>query len=897
MNIDKLNPQSNFGAGTPAKDFLNKNVSSIKTKIKYTGSNKSVIITPFLSIGGNTLRDSSWLSGANNNQKTVDLSTYSGPESIDSLVDGASEVVLYGAIESLKDFRPLIRKLRQWLELNPKSTIKYMPLSVDESDADAFYRLWGKISDVKDLFSAMGFQVKKDGVSLSISFELDHYGLFLDKMNMPKPGFKHLLVSTEHSDYRVQGGMGSYIKECCDLYGEEKSMLIVDDNHNLNRGFIKKNRWFSIQNLIGEDNFDTLKNEDDGFSFGLPLMEAIKTVCFYYDFDSIEFFEGGAYRVIQAKKSGMLPSDIKIITTCHGSVVHLFNGKGEMMNPEYSRYALREKYTTENSDVTIFPTKYLKESYEKLDIYANNPVIRRLPMNTSKQPPRNRTKKYDTFIYIGKTNVRKGFDLFLNTALALAEENTIRPSKIECFVTNTNIEDKQLIPLMDKVKKYYDVRIRSLMRAELMVTLSSLADKSLALLPYPGDNHSLVILEMMYMGIDFIAIDAGGTPELVPNNLRKNFIAPHDLNGLFQFTKQALTKLTTRSVRIQELQNKYMIEQQRINDMYKASYFSNIVVNNNISKYALSHEGAPSIVLMLAFSDTNYEIYSKNIESRIKDLLLQVIGLRIYINNEIIAKSIGINYFDNLAESEINTISYGLSNEDNIMICYNEIPSKELLLMRLAPMSYYTCFSEQSYAKLALKNYDHGELHEGIDIIEPRQPLDDFNTIELLLGSRVGGGSLYFNRSGVDNSALKKIIRGFYLSSESIHISIKQAGENLILIPVKMSMSYPTYTTDINFDYVSGVSNTYAINRFDQYLIFCKLYHNRHQDDSQVNDNQIASFLHSTFGTYDTPHISKLIKISKGMQLLGERNFRKITTSSLDIFKSYIKKVFVRAKT
>ena len=100
MNIDKLNPQSNFGAGTPAKDFLNKNVSSIKTKIKYTGSNKSVIITPFLSIGGNTLSDSSWLSGANNNQKTVDLSTYSGPESIDSLVDGASEVVLYGAIES-----------------------------------------------------------------------------------------------------------------------------------------------------------------------------------------------------------------------------------------------------------------------------------------------------------------------------------------------------------------------------------------------------------------------------------------------------------------------------------------------------------------------------------------------------------------------------------------------------------------------------------------------------------------------------------------------------------------------------------------------------------------------------------------------------------------------------
>jgi hypothetical protein len=51
---------------------------------------------------------------------------------------------------------------------------------------------------------------------------------FCKKNRLPLSAIIHVALTTEHPDYRVTGGIGSYIKESQSHYGNASTVMIID---------------------------------------------------------------------------------------------------------------------------------------------------------------------------------------------------------------------------------------------------------------------------------------------------------------------------------------------------------------------------------------------------------------------------------------------------------------------------------------------------------------------------------------------------------------------------------------------------------------------------------------------------------------------------------------------
>lgn len=836
---------------------LSRALLGLKGKTKF---NASIKVNPKCYLGpidnNSFIKDVSW---PNADSKSLDLSTYNSLSFIESKLAKlkAKRLDITGLLESLRDPRITIKALRKWLI---EESGRELEINVNSSDQNF-------IDDIILLLSCSGInQSIKDGRIIA-KCSLDYYKKFLSDNYMPELGFKHLLVSTEHSDYRIKGGLGSYIKECYDLYGDEQAMLIIDETSDLDVEFIKRNKWFSVQSLIGSLKLDKLREEDEGFIYGLPIMEAIRNICFYYDFDSAEFFEAGAHRVIQAKASGMLPQNLNIVTTCHGSIFHLFNCRREMMNPVFADYALREKYTIEQSDLTIFPTKYLMESYAKLGIKANNPIIRRLPINlNSVSEGGDSDKCYDNFIYIGKTNTTKGFDILLETLIKIAKATENRPKVVKCFVTSVEVEDANLMPLLEEAKKYYDIKLDSLKRDQLMIVLNNLASNSIALLPYPGDNHPLVVLELMHLGLDFIAIDAGGTPELVKQDMREYYIGPRDSDSLANMVINELGKSKLRSERIRELRSWYKKEQLAINNSYKASFFKDVVddavesVSENILNPRLTTH------LLISVNSKIWDEYHRQI-TKLINKLKAVSDTKIYVDNKYIANKLELDIFE-ATEVWFKKFKTSIKPYDSIILANQEIPKADFIYkLRASTKGCIAPMSSSRYINELIKNRDLNK-QDPPDLINRFQPTGFLNILKGQFGCNIGGRSLGI----VDISEFNFIdIDSFFISPQAFYsIMLNNSKHSVNLIPENLAVRFPLDKSMIDYNSEILLNDSYIISPFDKYLIASASYYGNMLGDS-IQNRHIAASLHLTFGTYDTPHISKLVKLSRVIDIYNKK--------------------------
>lgn len=480
--------------------------------------------------------------------------------------------------EYSEDIRPLLAEVRRQL-ISGKCVDVALPR------VDGLWN-WEKEKFI-ELLAAAGIkctEVSKNSSSkhLRLNCNKKNFESYLNSLHLPPPNARVLLVTTESSDYRVTGGIGSYVKECANFYGNSGSILMIDNSKDLNKEIIKNKQWFSLQYFLSDERIDEIE-ESNYDTLPDMVLEAVASInCLYPELEVIEAQEMLLASVIRAKKFKLIQLKAKLVTVCHGSSFHLAKAKHDVIDAENIHVAYKEKYTIENSDVTIFPTNFLRKSYEDCglsNLYDSSRVVKRLPFDIGRLPKGKRLKEYTKLLYIGKTSTVKGFDLFLNSIINLYKDNPEvfdRITEILVVATTTKIEEPKLQDMFRYVEGFLPIKMMSLPREELLKLLADYAEDTLALVTYRGDNHPLAVLELMAIGHDFIAANAGGTPELIPDGFESDYLIEPNEVSFSEAVKSALHNPSIRSIRIRQLMDYYRLQQVEINNLYSAEWFEGV---------------------------------------------------------------------------------------------------------------------------------------------------------------------------------------------------------------------------------------------------------------------------------------------------------------------------------
>jgi glycosyltransferase involved in cell wall biosynthesis len=554
-----------------------KSLKAHKPKIQIN-EDKCLSITPFFS-DINTiklLKSKLW-----DENSDIDLETYDGASlAFENISKEIELIVVYGAVETLRDPRPLLKELRNIIISRKKiARVYYLDEDIDQA---LIFRKYLK-EELERLFIASGFNiVTKSEHYFEVKCDEAFYKKFLASRKMPDNTLKHLFVTTEHPDYRITGGIGSYIKEADSHYGKISNILILDDNLNYDSESVEQNGWFSLQNILREDGFDYYQKNDHGAT-GDAITESLLSLLLYYDLKSIEGADYGGmtlFRQIQAKRTGLLPSAIKLITVCHGSSLYTSNGAGSVVPPHALPLFYRETYSVINADYTVYLTKFMQKLYESHGIFAKNPIYERLPFDFTQVPFRNEDfNECENLIYIGKPTKTKGFDVFLKSILEFTNKNPNNKLKIKCYTTFTDIPEPEVKLLFDNVSLNHEVSLISLKRHALLEELANLSKDSVALVTYPADNHPNVILELTVTGVDFIATDTGGIPELVGTSFQDKFLTTTDPECIAEKLDKVLVDRKNRQQIVYKHREEYLQTQRKINKRYDNKNLPNIKCN------------------------------------------------------------------------------------------------------------------------------------------------------------------------------------------------------------------------------------------------------------------------------------------------------------------------------
>lgn len=616
-----------------------------------------------------------------NKSEKIDFGYLSSPVVVSDITkyvehNKINTVVLDTCLEDLRDVRPILTTVRELsIKLGINSEIIF------SSQLNEHRRCWITASAKKLLENSglIATELKiNEGFGFTVSSNDKHYNDFLNKHSMPKNIIEHLMVTTEHSDYRITGGIGSYVKECEKLYGQSSSVLIIDSNNDLDEEKINSKFWFCAQNLIGSQRVDIIDKSNYDMLSGV-VYESVRQLLFYYPrIKTIEAQEILLDRTINAKQAGLIPKEVTLVTTCHGASFHLAKAKKDILELEQIHVAYREKRTIEDSDVTIFPTKFLKNSYAKIGIKKldeKNKIIKRLPFDISRLPIGSGPEEYRQIVYIGKTSSIKGFDIFLETIIEFANINKDLAENIEvitAIVTSTDITEKPIIKLLEEARKLYTINLVSMQREDLLAYLATNSKDSLALVTYPGDNHPTVILELLAIGHDFLALNCGGTPELIPDRYEHQYIVENNTNEVCKKIENVFRQPGNRQKIIQKARNDYLAEQKKINSIYITSHFETINSNNNETKTKNHSE---------VFIDIIGNKQSIEYEKTISSINSQITDLKIHINEKLITSP--NNYFmrllagDVLDADGVEMLVSSISGKDEYgAVMANEIVSK-----------------------------------------------------------------------------------------------------------------------------------------------------------------------------------------------------------------------------
>jgi glycosyltransferase involved in cell wall biosynthesis len=331
-----------------------------------------------------------------------------------------------------------------------------------------------------------------------------------------------LVVTTEDADLLPTGGIGTYVKSLRAIR-QATTFLYC----GIDQPWIKcKPPTFTAYQLLGTDKAPLLFDGDG-------LIEAIKMLIYTYTSIAtceLQDYQSIAFRVVQAKQTGLLPQFLQLRLFLHGSTDALKFARSIGDRTELSgvydvdevRRAIKDRYIYRHIDAIRAPSPYLPTQLTEQHGYPRRNVeVARLPFVSS---PRNRAHTQNfgpvrNLVYLGKYSDVKGWSDFVASAQLLRKEG-----HLQALDTITLLAPGRP-PRKDKsvLSACCQLEVHHLPHKDLVSYVQQKAAHSLFVMPYPSDNYPYTVLECALNCARFVAYRSGGTPFLLEGTPAETF--------------------------------------------------------------------------------------------------------------------------------------------------------------------------------------------------------------------------------------------------------------------------------------------------------------------------------------------------------------------------------------
>jgi GT2 family glycosyltransferase len=504
-------------------------------------------------------------------------------------------IILSDVIEHLPDVRPCLKLIRDLIAADENSFVIISTPDRERQNREeilsvppnkAHIREWS-LKELTDLILNFGFEISRCGWTRANQFDEYYTTSFVQagynqKRHLrrlsstfkapPDWSPKHILITSEMHGWTPSGGIGSFVTEQQTNYGESECAVLV-----VSQGIIPNNQRpvFALlpEDICGTSAPDKLPIED----FALLAVETL-----YYLAPSIETvqfqeYQGVGFRVAQAKRAGLLPSDLIVAVHCHGATHYLENGRRDWLGQSHMISSIKEKICIENADVVYFPSAFLRDLYDQsgLNINRHHSEIRRYPYHAKffSKYTVHRVQNIDTLIFFGKRTLMKGYGLFLDALSSKSLDRLFESGLRRVVIIGPHTaESDQWIDAFDALRKRFEVVVyNDLVRDEAISCMAAEAGRSLAVLPYLADNYPFAVFDAMAAGCLPILVDAGGVPEMLPPEFVARLVAKAEPVSLCE---KILSFLSMSGYEVSELKTELAKSinerQQKINNEAKA---------------------------------------------------------------------------------------------------------------------------------------------------------------------------------------------------------------------------------------------------------------------------------------------------------------------------------------
>ncbi|KAB2685061.1 glycosyltransferase [Brucella pseudogrignonensis] len=442
--------------------------------------------------------------------------------------DVPTVILCADVIEHLSDPRPLLAFIRLllaesannrcFLSTPDRSKLEYRrPTSKPANPARI--REW-TTGELRDLLTASGFyvaqveniranvhDVQASTILAECSFDASLYREALARNGIASENVSSVMITTEYPGLIASGGIGTFV---ADWHRSNDGSVVLTTFDFDKKKKSEIDLVFSPSDVIDVSRIDDIGTAD-------VLLQAVTQLLFMCpDLKEIHFQEylGIGMRIAQAKKAGILPDTLTIVTHCHGNQHYLENANQAWSGVDAQAYAVKEKVCIELSDQVVFPSFFLGDLYSRAGIFIEDNKALMCPYRYANINADNlKFSNIRRIVFIGKFMSMKGFDLFCESF-----------DKSFCKVLKAKgIEEVTLIGRGPNggyvneaaIKRYFKLTVHTDFDLTKLVSyIRENRSDSVFVEPYRGDNFPLAVYDVVGNGGLLLAGNAGGIPEM-----------------------------------------------------------------------------------------------------------------------------------------------------------------------------------------------------------------------------------------------------------------------------------------------------------------------------------------------------------------------------------------------
>jgi GT2 family glycosyltransferase len=512
--------------------------------------------------------------GAKAAGRIVDFETWRGTAELrHDAQPHRSLLIVDRVLEYIWDLRPLLATIRQILLQRQENHL----LLLHSPESDTGFRRW-TAQEGQALLAAAGMAAEISEYSadercalLSAQCSVDSYQQFLRRHDLPSPKISTLVITSEHPDFQISGGIGTAVYELEQIVSEARvGVLYCPESSETLRVAHSSPELICAQQFFSTSRAGNAPHQE-------RVLQLLRQALLYYpDLQRVEYqdYGGIGVRLIQERESGFFPDELLLSAHCHGSHVYLEAAEQSWMNLDAVEIAVQEKIATERADEIVFPSQYLHDLYLQagLRMPAANVEQRRYPFEFGPAAALEAFRPIDTVIFFGKQSRAKGYPDFLEAMVQLQPLRARGIREIIFLGRGRRREDETSLKLAELEA---EVKISTLSgtRSKIRETLGEKRTHSLCVLPYRGDNHPYSILEVMAEQCAFVSYCAGGIPQIVPKEFHSSVLSAPNPAALASIIRDRLQEAAEeRRKRCDEIRRRFESEQAHINEENRRRY-------------------------------------------------------------------------------------------------------------------------------------------------------------------------------------------------------------------------------------------------------------------------------------------------------------------------------------